>query len=384
MLDFTYQNGTKMIFGKNAVSQIGESVAGFGRKALIVYGGGSCVRSGLLGRIKEQLEKSGVQHWELGGVKPNPRMQPAYEGIRICKENEIEVILAVGGGSVIDTAKTVGLGVCYEGDVWDFFTGRMAERTLPVGVVLTIPAAGSESSRDAVMTKEEEKLKRACCGADFIRPVFTVMDPQLTYTLNPYQTASGSCDMIAHVLERYFTKTMAVDVTDRICESLVKGIMMATYKVLEEPRNYDVRSELMLAGSLAHNGLAGLGRQEDWASHAMGHEISALTDAAHGATLAVMFPAWMNAVYQSDIRRFAQFANRVFEVPYIPWNENAMARAGIRRFRNMLDDWGLPSRLSELGISEKDIPVMAEKCGQVGGFVRLNRKEIEDIYRSVL
>lgn len=301
MQDFTYQNGTKMIFGKKAVSQIGESVAALGRRALIVYGGGSCVRSGLLDFVKEQLEMFGVLYWELGGVKSNPRMQLAYEGIEICKENGIETILAVGGGSVIDTGKTIGLGACYDGDVWDFFTGSMAEKSLPVGVVLTIPAAGSESSRDAVMTKEEGRLKRACCGADFIRPVFTVMDPRITCTLSPYQTACGSCDMIAHVLERYFTTTLAVDVTDRLGESLVKGILLATYKALEEPQNYDARAELMLAGSLAHNGLAGLGRQEDWASHAMGHEISALTDAAHGATLAVMMPAWMKEIGRAHV-----------------------------------------------------------------------------------
>ena len=384
MLDFAYQNQTKIVFGKDSVGELSRLMPSLGKRALIVYGGGSCVRSGLLARVKEELTKAGLFFLELGGVRPNPRMKLAYEGIALCKEQKLDCIVAVGGGSVIDTAKTIGIGACYDGDVWDFFTGVQAKRTLPLGVVLTIPAAGSESSRDAVMTREEGLLKRASCAADFIRPVFSILNPRLTFTLSPYQTACGSCDIMAHVLERYFTNTPAVDVTDRLCEALLRSVIQATGRVLKAPEDCDARAEIMLAGTYAHNGIVGVGRAEDWASHGMGHEISALTDAAHGATLAVMFPAWMRYVAPQRPQRFAQLANRVFDVPYMPGQEAAMAEEGIRRFQAVLHGWGLPGTLKELGVSAADIPVMAAKCHRAGNFVCLNEEQIAAIYASVL
>lgn len=384
MDDFTYKNETELIFGKQALLCVGEKTRSYGDRALVLYGGASAIRSGLISRVILSLKQAGVEVLELGNIEPNPKMSLAYRGIEICKREKINVLVAVGGGSVIDTAKTVGMGALYDGDAWDFFTGTQAAAMLPIGAVLTIPAAGSESSADAVMTREEDKLKRASCAGDFIRPRFSILNPELTYTLPPYQTACGAVDIIAHVLERYFTAVRGVDVTDRLCEGIVRSVVAASKKVLIQHDDYNARAELMLAGTLAHNGIVGLGRRGDWASHAMGHEISALSNAAHGATLAVMFPAWMKYVYQNDIRRFAQFANRVFDVQYMPWDENEMALEGIRRFEAFLHQLGMSTKLSDMGVKEDDIPLMAKKCRQAGSFVSLNEAAIADVYRLAL
>lgn len=385
MLDFVYENQTRMIFGKNALDQLGQQMRRLGSRVMAVYyGDGFVERVGLLDKVRRQLAESGVEMIELPGVLPNPRMGLAYEGIRICKEQKVDALLAIGGGSVIDTCKTIGMGACYDGDAWDFFTGTQAQRTLPLGVILTIPAAGSESSLDAVMTLEEGHLKRASCSAPFIRPVFALMDPQITFTLPPYQTACGCCDIIAHVMERYFTPTPEVDVTDRLCEGLISSVMKAARRVLKNPEDYDARAEIMLAGSYAHNNMVGIGRVQDWASHGMGHEISALSDAAHGATLAVMLPAWMKYVYKADVKRFAQFANRVMEVAYIPGGEEQMALEGIKRFALFLKDLNLPTKLTELGVTAQDIPLMAKKCRRAGSFMPLNEEDIAKVYTIAL
>ena len=385
MLDFIYENQTRMIFGKNALNQLGEQMRKLGSRVMVVYyGDGFVERVGLLDKVRQQLTESGVEMIELPGVLPNPRMGLAYEGIRICKEKKVEALLAIGGGSVIDTCKTICMGACYDGDAWDFFTGTQAQRTLPLGVILTIPAAGSESSLDAVMTLEEGHLKRASCSAPFIRPVFALMDPQVTFTLPPYQTACGCCDIIAHVMERYFTPTPEVDVTDRLCEGLISAVMRAARRVMINPQDYDARAEIMLAGSYAHNNMVGIGRVQDWASHGMGHEISALSDAAHGATLAVMLPAWMKYVYKADVKRFAQFANRVMEVAYIPDGDEQMALEGIKRFQQFIRDLNLPTRLDQLGVTAEDIPLMARKCRRAGSFMPLNEEDIAKVYTIAL
>lgn len=384
MLDFIYQNHTKMIFGHNAVEQVGPEMRCLGKRVLILYGGGSCVRSGLLDKAEGLLVQEGITVFKLGGVQPNPRMGLAYSGIELCKAEKIEAILAIGGGSVIDTAKTIGMGALYEGDAWDFYCGTQATQTLPVGVILTIPAAGSESSMDAVMTKEEGLLKRASCSAAFLRPVFAVLNPELTMTLPAYQSACGAFDIMAHVMERYFTTTPAVDVTDQLCEALIRSTMRAIRKILQNPADYDARAEIMLAGSYAHNNLVGVGRVQDWASHGLGHEVSALTDAAHGATLAVMFPAWMTYVYKADLNRFAQFANRVMDVPYQPGDEEGMALEAIRRMRLFVKEIGLPGTLTELGVKEEMIPELVRKLHRAGSFMVLEEKDIEAIYRSAL
>lgn len=381
MLDFVYENQTKIIFGKNALQQVGIEMKRFGSRVLVVsYANSPFQKNGLQEKIYTYLKEQGITIFQLDGVQPNPRMGLAYQGIQLCKENQIEAILAIGGGSVIDTCKTIGMGACYEGDAWDFFTGTQAQKTLPVGVILTIPAAGSESSMDAVMTLEKDGLKRASCAASFIRPVFSLLDPQVTFTLPAYQTACGACDIIAHVLERYFTPTPDVEVTDRLCEGLVHAVMKAIRKVLEKPDDYAGRAELMLAGTYAHNNIVGVGRIQDWASHGLGHEISAIKDTAHGATLAVMMPAWMKYVYKENVQRFAQFANRVLDVPYMPGEEEKMAALGIHRFELFLKEIGLPSSLQELGVTEEDIAVMTHKCHSAGNLKKLDENDIWNIY----
>ena len=382
MLDFCYENQTKLLFGRNALEQLGLETKRLGNPVLIVYGGQTCVKNGVLDSARSQLEAQGIRFFELKGVQPNPKMSLAYEGISICKREGVRAILALGGGSVIDTAKTVAMGACYDGDAWDFFSGFQALRTLPVGVVLTIPAAGSESSMDAVMTLDEKRLKRASCAAPFIRPRFAIMDPQLTFTLPASQTAYGACDIIAHVLERYFTPTPDVDTTDRLCEALVMSVMRAAKRAIACPTDYAARAELMLCGTYAHNNMVGVGRVQDWASHGMGHEISALTGAAHGATLAVMMPAWMEYVCSDNVARFAQFANRVFQVPYMPGEEEQMAREGIRRFRQFLRQIGLPQSLRELGVRREDIAPMARSCHRAGNLVVLDEDKIAAIYEA--
>ena len=316
MENFEFYSPTRIIFGRGTEEKVGELTKEYGTKVLLHYGGGSIKKYGLYDKVVKSLQDAGVDFIELGGVQPNPRLGLVKEGIKICRENDIDFILAVGGGSVIDSAKAISLGVPYEGDVWDFFMGKaLPEKNLPVGVVLTIPAAGSESSNSVVITKEEGLLKRSC-NNDINRPVFAIMNPELTFTLPPYQTASGVVDMMAHIMERYFTHQTDVDLTDGLCESMLKTIMKNALIVMEEPDNYDARAELMWAGTLAHNGLVGTGRIGDWASHAIEHELSAMYDVAHGAGLAVVFPAWMKYVYKHNVNRFAQFAVNVFNVDY--------------------------------------------------------------------
>ncbi|MBQ3705566.1 MAG: iron-containing alcohol dehydrogenase [Clostridia bacterium] len=384
MLDFAFCNPTQLVFGRKALEGLGERVKKWSERVLVVYGGGSVKRSGLLDRVHQDLTASGVWFQDLPGVQPNPVISLVRTGVEICKREKIGLILAVGGGSVIDTSKAIGLGALYDGDPWDFFCGRQAEATVPVGVILTIPAAGSENSMDAVVTNEESGLKRASCAGDFIRPVFSLLNPELTFTLPPYQTACGVCDMIAHVLERYFTLTPHVDLTDRLSEALIVTVMENAPIVLKDPENYDARAEIMLCGTYAHNGSLGVGRASDWASHGMGHEISALTGAAHGATLAVIMPTWMKYVLHTDVRRFAQLAERVMGVKPQE-NEERTALAGIDAFRAFLTGIGLPEKLSELGVRESDIPLLARKCHSTGnGFRKLNEEDIAAIYRMAL
>ncbi len=385
MLDFVYENQTRMIFGRNALDQVGEQMKKLGQRVLVVtYGDGFFARIGLLDRVYGSLEQAGLTVYRITSVEANPKMGVAYEGIRLCKQEKIDALLAIGGGSVIDTCKTIGMGACYDGDAWDFFTGTQATTTLPVGVILTIPAAGSESSMDAVMTLEKGELKRASCAAPFIRPAFAIQDPQLTYTLPPYQTACGACDIIAHTLERYFTRTPAVEVTDRLCEGLILAVMSAVKKALATPDDYDARAELMLAGSYAHNNMVGVGRVQDWASHGLGHEISALKGTAHGATLAVMMPAWMKYVYKTDVPRFAQFANRVMGVPYIPGGEAEMAKEGVNRFQQFIHSIGLPTTLEQLGVTAEEIPLLSAKCHRAGSFVPLDEEKIAEVYHIAM
>lgn len=389
MLDFTFENHTKMIFGKDAELSVGKEAAKYAKKVLLHYGGGSIKKSGLYDRVTTSLKDAGVDFVELGGVQPNPVLSLARKGVEICKAEGVEMIIAVGGGSVIDSAKTIALGALYDGDVWDFYCGKPYERSLPIGVVLTIPAAGSESSCDAVLTNEDGLLKRASCSSPNLRPVFSIMNPEITFTLPDYQTFCGVSDMMAHIMERYFTNTLNVEITDRLCEGLLHGIMSSAMNIKKQSTNYAARAEIMFAGSLAHNNICGCDRDQDWGCHCMGHEISALYGATHGATLAMLFPKWMEYVRQHDIKRMDQFANRVMGVDYNPTHPDSMAMEGIRRLKAFFREIGMPSSFAELGIENPDIELMADKCTDgethtVGHFVELKKEDIKKIYEMCL
>ncbi|MBQ4275657.1 MAG: iron-containing alcohol dehydrogenase, partial [Lachnospiraceae bacterium] len=312
MENFSFYSPTFFEFGKDAEQKAGELVKRFGgSKVLLHFGGSSAKKSGLLDRVEESLNKAGVLFIELGGVKPNPRSGLVYEGIDICKKEKIDFILAVGGGSTIDSAKAIAAGVPYDGDFWDFYEGKRVEVALPVGTILTIAAAGSEGSPDSVITKEEGMLKRGASG-DAIRPKFSILNPALTQTLPPYQSAAGITDIMAHLYERYLTNSKEVEVTDRLIEALLLTMKHEGPRVIENPNNYEARANIMWAGMMAHNNSCGVGRSQDWNSHTIEHELSALYDCAHGAGLAVTMPAVFRYVYKHDVTRFAKVAVRVW------------------------------------------------------------------------
>ena len=384
MNDFIFQNGTKIIFGKDTEEQVGVETSQFSKKVLLHYGGGSIKKSGVYDRVKQALQNQDIEVFELGGVKPNPRVSLVREGVSLCKEHNIAFILAVGGGSVIDSAKAIAAGANYDGDVWDFFTGR-AEVTvcLPIGVVLTIPAAGSETSSGTVITNEEGWLKRSALHPS-MRPKFAILNPQLTFTLPTYQTACGITDMMSHILERYFTTDKNVDLTDRLCEATLKSIINNAPKVIEEPNNYDARAEIMWAGTIAHNDLLGTGRTGDWASHDIEHEISGIYDIAHGAGLAIIFPAWMKYVYQHDINRFVQFANRVWDVEIDLNNLEQTALEGIKRTEQFFQSIGMPITLSDVNIGDEHFVEMAQKATErwpLGNLKKLYEEDVLHIYK---
>jgi len=385
MENFEFYNPTRIVFGKGTRHTVGDTLAQYGaRKVLLHYGGGSIKKYGLYDTIIQAMEQSGIEYVELGGVMPNPRLSLVREGIRICREQGVDFILAVGGGSAIDSAKAISMGVPYEGDVWDFYTGNAEPETvLPVGVVLTIPAAGSEASTASVITNEEGWYKRGY-NSFLIIPRFAVMDPELTYTLPAFQTAAGSADIMAHVIERYFTNVKHVDLTDRLCESTLRTVMKHVPIVLDDPENYDARAEIMWAGTIAHNNLLNTGRIGDWASHDMEHELSGIYDVTHGAGLAVIIPAWMTYVYRYDLDRFVQFAMRVFDVEYDFDDPERTALMGIARLKAYFQSIGLDVTLEGLGIGADRLEEMARKCaedGPIGNFVKLDEKDILEIYR---
>jgi len=385
MENFVFYSPTYFAFGKGKENETGSYIKRFGgSKVLIHYGGGSAIRSGLIDRVKRSLEKEKIAYVELGGVQPNPRSGKVYEGIELCKREKVDFILAVGGGSVIDSAKAIAVGVPYEGDFWDFYARRAeAETALPVGSVLTIAAAGSEGSIGSVITHEDGMYKRDYCG-DFMRPVFAIMNPELTMTLPPYQTASGCTDIMAHVFERYFTNTKNVEITDRLCEGILKTIIKELPIVMEHPDDYEARANIMWAGTLAHNDVCGVGREQDWASHNLEHELSAYYDCAHGAGLAVIFPAWMRYVMHHNVEKFAQFAVRVWGCEMNFENPEETAREGIDKTREFFQSVGMPTSFEEIGAKEEDIPILLDKLqidGRTEGhFVKLGRKECEEIY----
>ncbi|VBB46010.1 putative NADH-dependent butanol dehydrogenase 2 [uncultured Paludibacter sp.] len=384
MNNFNFYSPTYFKFGKNTETEAGKLVKRFGGKNVLVhYGSGSVVRSGLLNRVLKSLDDEKISHTELGGVQPNPRSSLVYKGIELCREKNIDFILAVGGGSVIDSAKAIAIGVPYEGDFWDFYSGKQIERALPVATILTISAAGSEASASSVITHENGMQKRGTLS-ELIRPVFSILNPELTTTLPPYQIACGATDMFAHVLERYFTNTKDIEITDRMCEGIMLTIIKEAPKAVSNPQDYEAQANLMWAGMVAHNDIVGVGREQDWGTHQLEHELSALYDVAHGAGLAVMFPAWMKYNMQHDVLRFAQFAVRVFGCQMDFQHPEETAREGITRFEKFLKSIGMPIRFKELGAKREDISTLIEMLKMdnrpVGNFVKLNKDDVRKIY----
>lgn len=369
MRNFVFQNATKIIFGKDTEARVGEETRKLGKKVLLHYGGGSIKRSGLYDRVLASLREAGVEVVELGGVMPNPRVDLVREGVELCRKEGVEAILAVGGGSVIDSAKAIGMGVLYDGDVWDIYEYKVdVKGMLPLGVVLTIPAAGSESSSSTVISNLEVG-KKVGFGAPMLRPAFSILNPELNYTLPAYQTACGAVDMLAHVMERYFSIEKEGDLTDRLCEATMQTIIKNAPLAIENPTAYGPRAEILWAGTIAHNDLLGTGRTEEWSSHNIEHELSAKYDIAHGAGLAIVFPAWMKYSLKRDVMRFAQFGNRVFGVPMDYQNPEYTALEGIAQLEAWYRRIGMPVRLGDADIDGEHLEYMANNC--------LNREEGE-------
>ena len=391
MENFTFYSPTFFVFGKESENQAGEYVKKFGgSKVLIHFGGKSAKASGLLDRVEASLKESAIPFVELGGVKPNPRSGLVYEGIELCRKEKVDFVLAVGGGSVIDSAKAIAAGVLYDGDFWDFYSGKMIEKALPVGTVLTIAAAGSEGSPDSVITKEEGMFKRGT-GSNAIRPKFSILNPALTQTLPPHQTAAGITDIMAHLYERYLTNTKEVEVTDRLIEALLLTMKHEGPRVIADPNNYEARANIMWAGMMAHNNSCGVGRSQDWNSHNIEHELSALYDCAHGAGLAVTMPTVFKYVMKHDVMRFAKVATRVWGCQMDFDHPEVTALEGINAFQNFLVSLGMPKNFAELGAKEEDIPKLVQvlcrgdgRTGSISGFVTLNEDDCAKIYKMMV
>ena len=386
MKNFTHCVPTRFVFGRGAELQAGEQVLSFGgTKALVHYGGGSAVRSGLIDRVTASLEQAGVKAICLGGVQPNPRDTLVYKGIELARKEGVDFVLAVGGGSVIDSSKAISHGLCYDGDFWDFFCGKAKpERTTPFGAVLTMSAAGSESSNSCVITQESTRTKRGL-RSELNRCRFAIMNPELPMTLPPYQIACGATDILAHIMERYFTNETEVDLIDRMAEGAMVAIIRAARIAVKDPGNYDAQAQLMWGSTVAHNDTLGVGRQQDWGSHQIEHELSALYDVPHGAGLAVVFPAWMRYHMHKNVMRFAQFAVRVYGCPMNFEHPEETALRGIEAHEAFLKCIGMPLTLRELGARTEDIPALAAKTkknnpdGTTGGVFPMVPADIEAI-----
>ncbi|UQZ81496.1 NADH-dependent butanol dehydrogenase A [Paenibacillus konkukensis] len=384
MNSFQFQNPTRILFGKGMLEQLGSSISAYGTNVLLVYGGGSIKATGLYDRILKQLQQIGAAVSELPGVEPNPRVSTVRKGIAICREQKIDFILAVGGGSVIDAAKAIAVGVPYEGDVWDFFMRKAAiQGALPLGSVLTLSATGSEMNGSSVITNWEENLKKAI-GSIHAYPKFSILDPELTYTVPANQTVNGIVDTMSHVFEQYFSQTADTPLQERLCESILQTVVENGEKAIHTPDDYAARANLMLSATYALNGgMISVGMQNDWATHMIEHEVSAIYDIAHGEGLAILFPNWMRYVYRERIDRFVQFAVRVWHIDPTGKSEEEIALAGIQATRDYFTKIGAPSRLSDRNIDAKEVGRMAKETvrfGPVGSFKKLH----EDDVRSIL
>jgi len=391
MRDFNYYTPTEVVFGENAEEQVATLVKKYGgTKVLVHYGGQSAVRSGLLDKVCSLLIQGGVPFIKLGGVVPNPRLSLAKEGIALCRKEGIDFILAVGGGSVIDSAKCIAYGVCMEEDVWNLYLGKAKspKTMLPLAAVLTIPAAGSEMSESSVITNEDGDVKLGYSN-NLSRPKFAIMNPRRTFTLPPYQTAAGVTDMMMHTMERYFTKDDDMDLTTDLAEALLRNIKTAVFAVLKNPEDYRYRAQIMWGGSLMHNGLTGCGVAEDWATHQLEHELSGMFDVTHGAGLAAVWPSWARYVMHENLSRFVRFAVNVMDVPNDFTDPEGTALKGIEAMERFYHAIGMPINIKELigrDITDDEIHEMTRKCSRdyqhtCGGLKMLQAADMEAIYR---
>ncbi len=388
MNNFQYYTPTKVVFGKDTEKQAGELIKDQkGSKVLVHYGTGSVKKSGLLDRVYAALDGAGISYVSLGGAVPNPRLSLVYEGIELCKKEGVDFILAVGGGSAIDSAKAIALGTKYQGDVWDLYLKKASARdAIPLGVILTIAATGSEMSDSTVITNEEGWLKRGL-HSDLIRPHFAIMNPELTYTLPEYQTMSGCTDILMHTMERYFSHEMDTDLVDGMAESLLKSVMRAAKVLLKNSKDYNARAEVLWAGSLSHNGLTGCGRAGDWACHQLEHELGGMFDVAHGAGLAAVWGSWARYVYKDDVARFAKFAVNVMGIAYDYADPEKTVLEGIEAMENFFRTIHMPVSIRELGVelTDEQIKELAYKCTYmdqrtIGGIRKLGKEDIARIY----
>ena len=368
MKDFNYYAPTEVVFGKESEEQVDRLVKKYGgTKVLVHYGGQSAIRSGLLPKICELLQNAGIDFVQLGGVVPNPRLSLAQKGIELCRKEGIDFILAVGGGSVIDSSKCIAYGVPYEGNVWDFYLGKAkATAMLPLAAVLTIPAAGSEMSESSVITNEEGDVKLGYSN-NLSRPKFAIMNPCRTFTLPPYQTAAGVTDVMMHTMERYFTKDDDMDLTTEVAEAMLRSMKNAVFAVLKNPEDYRYRAQIMWGGSLMHNGLTGCGVSDDWATHQLEHELSGMFDVTHGAGLAAIWPSWARYVMQENVSRFVRFAVNVMDVPNDFTDPVGTALKGIEAMERFYHAIGMPINIKELigrDITDEEIKEMTRKCSR--------------------
>ncbi len=379
--DFNYYAPTRVVFGRDSEKQLAQLIRQYGgTRVLVHYGGGSARRSGLLDRAFNTLREAGISFVELGGVVPNPLLSKVNEGIELCRREQVDFILAVGGGSVIDSAKAIGYGVGYDGDVWDFWAGKATPQAcLPIGVILTIPAAGSEMSNSCVITRDEGLLKRGI-NSDLCRCRFCIMNPELTYTLPPYQTAAGATDIMMHTMERYFSKYEDMTLTDAIAEALLRTVKDCVFEVLANPEDYRHRAQIMWAGSLAHNDLTECGLEKDFATHRLEHELSAVYGVTHGAGLAALWGSWARYVMPKHVSRFVQFAVNVMGVANDFAHPEATALKGIEAIECFYRAIGMPTSIGELlnrTLTDKEIDTLADRCSR-GGTITLGAMEVLD------
>lgn len=390
MRDFNFYAPTQVVFGKESEEKVAQLIKKYGgSKVLVHYGGGSARRSGLLDKMFQLLNKEAIPYVELGGVVPNPLLSKVREGIALCRKEGVDFILAIGGGSVIDSAKAIAYGLHYDGDVWDFWDGKaVPQQSTPLGAVLTIPAAGSEMSDSCVITNDEGMLKRGI-NSDLCRCKFAIMNPERTYTLPPYQTAAGATDIMMHTMERYFGVDKGLALTDGMAEALMRTVKNSVFEVLKNPEDYQHHAEIMWAGSLSHNNLMECGTGKDFASHKLEHELSGMFGVTHGAGLAAIWPSWARFVMKKHAARFAQFAVNVMDVPNDFTNPEATALKGIEAMERFYHAIGMPINMRELigrELTDAEIAELVEKASRggtlmLGGLDKLGTKEMEIIYR---